>query len=85
MEKGLLWKFTVYVLLIYKSPALFSTVRKNKIIFLSFPTDTRTSLQVEWSSDVLVGGTGSLVQFFYLRLYSINFTTINLQLSYQHR
>ena len=62
--------------------AHFSTVRKNNFIFsvpyffLSFPTGTRTSLQVEYNSYVLVGGIGSLLQFFCLCLYSINITSI---------
>ena len=62
--------------------AHFSTVRKNNFIFsvpyffLSFPTGTRTSLQVEYNSYVLVGGIGSLLLIFCLCLYSINITSI---------
>ena len=65
----------------------FKTVRKNNVIFsvlyfLSFPTGTRTSLQVEYNSYVLVGGIGSLLLFFCLCLYSINITSILIKCFY---
>ena len=50
-------------------------VRKNKFCFcknLSFPTGTRTSLQVEYNSYVLVGGIGSLLLYCISSSVSLN-------------